>query len=387
MQLIRLSLAGCALLAASHAEEYVSVQYLYYDEQNGRVKVSSPALEVNVDYGYDDTLNLTASYDAVSGASPNYFDASSGASPNGGHQPIEDDLGRGNVAAQDVGFENRKFFERRNAFGARLTHRFDSRDELRIGANYSLEFDLYNYEGSLEYMHYLDGLKNRAVTLGVSYQRHINLVPCGPFSSGCDGTTGSSRQIPSNHFNVQGSFEQVIDPVSRANVTLFYAGEVGYLTNSYKNIVRDYATAPVVINERRPETRHGGGIALGYSRALGDSALHVGYRYYTDDWHLSSHTPELQLHLPLTDPLRLDLGLRYYHQDGAYFYSGSRDHFTDEYFASSDDRLATFDAYEPSVGMLYQVSDDVRLNADVSWYEQSTGLQVIYGITGIRFDF
>ncbi len=401
MQLSRISFAACALLAASlHADDYVSVQYLHYDEADGRITVSAPSFEINIDFGVDDTLNFTGTYDAISGASPTYYDASSSASgiaekpasPGAARPrkaPISYDLGRGPVSRENVAFGNIDISERRNALGALYTHRFGSRDELRLGLNWSLEYDLYLYEGSAEYMHYLDPSKNRAVTFGASYQYHANLVPCGPYSSGCDASSGSSKQIASHHYNLQAAYSQVLSPRSFAKASVFYLPETGYLTNSYKNVVRHYDTAPVIVNERRPDTRHAGGVMLEYFDALTpEASLHLGYRYYLDDWKVRSHTPYIKLFDRILPKLRIEAGYRYYVQSAAaYFYSGSRDTFTDERYASSDERLSAFNAYETTLGATYWLRRDLRLNFSYSHYEQSTRLRAHYIVTGFRYDF
>lgn len=397
MQLTRLSLAACALLAAAHAEDFVSVQYLHYDEADGRVSVSSPSLEIEKDFGVDYTLNVSGTYDAVSGASPTWYDASSGASglpeqpdanPKPRREDISSDFARGPVAPENIVWGPYRFYERRNAFNVLLTHRLSSRDELKIGLNYSLEFDLYNYAGSVEYLHYLDGTKNRSVSLGLSYQRHTNLVPCGDYSSGCDASSGSSARIPSDHFNLQGTFTQIIDAASLLKATLYYLPELGYLTNSYKNVVRDYHTAPVIVNENRPDTRHAGGAVLEYANAFTPSAsLHLGYRYYFDDWKMQSHTPYAKLYDQLTPTFRIELGYRYYVQEKAYFYSGAVDAFTDETYASSDDRLSSFNAYETTIGATWRFQDGVSYNLSYSQYEQSTSLSAHYVITGFKYRF
>ena len=389
MQLVRLSLLTCTLLASLHAEDYVNVQYLHYQESDDRITVSSPSLEINKDFGVDYTLNFKAVYDGISGASPTYYDASTGASNSVRRVPLNSDFGRGPVAdKEDIVYDNVAFGERRVGLGAILTTRFETRDELRVGFNWSLEYDLYLYEGSLEYMHYLDSSKNSSLTFGASYQRHVNLVPCGEYASACDGSSGPSKQISSNHTNLQATFSQVIDQNSVASATLFYMNENGYLTNSYKNIVRNYHTDPIIVNENRPDTKNEGGIVLEYSRSIvPELALHVSYRYYIDDWKMSAHTPEIKLFYQVSNALRLDAGLRYYYQNAAYFYSGAKDAFTDETYASSDERLADFTAYEPTLGMNLSITKDISYNLSGSYYEQSTGLKALYLITGFKYNF
>lgn len=396
MQLIRLSAATSLLLINMHADDYMSIQYLYYNEVDGRITVSSPSIEINKEFGSNTSFNLTGTYDAISGASPTYYDASSGASSKAGHKssttsrrkPIDYDLGRGPVDPDNISYGNLQVRERRNAAGAILSHRFGSQDEIRAGVNWSLEYDLYLYAGSVEYRHYLDPAKNRSLALGMAFEYHANLVPCGPYSSGCDASSGSSKQIDSQHYNSQIAYSQLLTPQSYATATLFYLPERGYLTNSYKNIVRHYNTQPIITNENRPSSRNAGGLSLEYVTGVTpEVTLHTGYRYYIDDWHMQSHTPYIKMYDQITPDVRLELGYRYYRQSAAYFYNAEVDAFTDETYASSDERLSTFNAFDASIGLKWHMASHTSLNFSYSHYDQSTGLIAHTLISGITVKF
>lgn len=398
MQLIRLSVSAAAMLGTLHADDYASVQYLYYNESDGRISVSSPTFEINKDFGVSDTLNFTGTYDAISGASPTYYDASSGASATADADVStlaprrvglrNYDLGRNPTSPENVAYGNIEVHERRNALSAMLTHRFASQDELRVGLNWALEYDVYVYAGSAEYRHYLDPSKNQSLSLGLAFEYHANLVPCGPYSSGCDASSGSSEQIDSQHYNLQLAYTRTLDPLSQISLTGFFLPERGYLSNPYKNVVRDFDTAPLITNEHRPDSRNAGGAALDYSRGVTPGvSLHTGYRYYLDDWRVQSHTPYVRMYDQVTAPLRVELGYRYYAQSAASFYSGARDTFTDEPYASSDDRLSDFNAFEATLGLQWQLSQTLTYNLSGSYYAQSTGLIARYLVTGLRLDF
>jgi len=125
MQLKKLSLITSLFLASFTllAEDYVSVQYIHYDEDNGRTSILVPSVEINKDFGSDYTLNVSYIYDAISGASPTYYDSSSGASASS-----QGSTTKANVKYGDIGYK-----EKRNAFGASLITRFQNRDELTLG--------------------------------------------------------------------------------------------------------------------------------------------------------------------------------------------------------------------------------------------------------------
>ncbi len=383
---LRLSVVAATLIAsmAAQAEDYVSIQYLQYDESENRTSVSAPSIIINKDLGTDYTLNVNLVADAISGASETYYDASSGASA----------YSRGiGVNADDVEYGNVEYDDSRVAGGIALTKRFDNRDELTVGLNHSAESDFYSTEGSLEYMHWLGESKNSSVSFGASYQSNEILVKCSPDSitSNCDAGSGASEAKTNDAINVQASYFQNINANSYVKASLFYIGDNGYLNNTYSNVVRNYDTVTNtadVVGENRPDSRSAYGTSLKYANALSDNiSAHLGYRYYTDDWDIDSHTIDTDFYYEPTSKWLFKLGLRYYMQSEANFYSASKDHFTNEVFASSDIRLSDFNAITYKTDVEYKIRDDLSVNFGANYYDQSSGLDATYFITGITYRF
>ncbi|MDF1875951.1 DUF3570 domain-containing protein [Sulfurimonas sp. SAG-AH-194-I05] len=381
---LRLSLATATLLAsmALQAQDYVSLQYLQYDEGSGRTSVSAPALTINKDFGADYTLNAYIVVDAVSGASPAYsVDTGSGASA----------FSRGiGVAAATVQYSNISYTDTRTAGDLALTKRLDNRDELNIGIARSQERDFYSSELSTEYMHWLGDNKNKSLSFGVSYQANEILVECTVAgTSSCDTGSGASEKMTASVINTQLTYAQNISQNATASISLFGIMESGYLTNPYKNVVRNNngVTADVV-GENRPDSRKAYGVSLKYANALRSSlTFHTLYRYYTDDWNINSHTLDLSLIYELNKKWTLDFGIRGYMQGEADFYNGSSTYFTSQIYASSDDRLSNFTSSTIKTNVEYTMSKDWSVNFSANYYEQSTDLQALYFMTGIRYNF
>jgi hypothetical protein len=373
-----LSVAAALAVAAlnAQAENYVTLQYMSYNESDDRTSVSAPAAEINLDIGTDFTVNAHYMLDSVSGASPTYYDASSGASA----------FSRGSTAQSDVTYGNVDYEEGRTAWGGSLAYRFPNRDELTIGYNDTSEKDFYGDEASIEYLHHLDPSKNRSVSLGVSQQSNEILVECVE-SDVCDGSSGASKRMTNTVLGVEGGYTQVIDASSYAKGSLFYIHEDGYLGSPYHNVVRDYDTAPRITHETRPDTRTAYGASLRYYRALNDVlTLHTGYRFYHDDWNIDSHTLSATLFYEIGD-FTIEGGLRYYMQSEADFYSGEKDYFTDETYASSDERLSDFDALNYKLNVDYHITSAWSVNAGAEFYDQSTGLSATTLIAGVKYRF
>ena len=392
---LRLSLATAALLVsiASQAQDYVTFQYLQYDENDDRTSVSAPSIMINKDFGTDYTLNASFVFDAVSGASPTYYvdtDAQSSAS-------IDTSSGGSAFAraidanASDVKYGNVEYDDTRKAFGLLFTTRFENRDELNIGGNYSTEHDFYSTEGSAEYMHYLGDSKNQSVAFGMSYQYNEILVWCIENEGCTDANSGASETMTASTLNAQLSFSQTIDSDSYAKVALFAIKEDGYLTNPYMNVVRNYDEATDtadVVAENRPDLKMAYGTSVKYANALtSDVALQLSYRYYHDDWDINSHTLEGDIYYEYGSDWIFKLGLRGYTQSEADFYSANKDYFTDEEYASSDQRMSAFNTITYKTNIDYKISDDWRVNISANYYDISTGNNALYFMSGFRYNF
>lgn len=371
MQLNKLSLIASLAIVSMNAsaQDYVNVQILHYSESDSRVSVIAPAIEVNKDFGTDYTLNVDIVADSVSGASPTYYDATSGASSYS--RGTSSNIKKGNVT----------FEEQRKAGNANLTTRFKNRDELQTGISYSTEHDFYSAELSASYLHYLDDSHNRSVSIGGSYQNNQILVQCEDHSE-CDASSGASAKMTNSVYNMQLGFSQVIDTSSVASIGAFYSNESGFLSSPYHNVVRN---TNEVTNELKPDAKAGYGITLGYQKAFGDRfSSQLSYKFYTDDWDITSHTFDSLLYYEVGSDILLSGGIRYYTQTEANFYGES---FADEKFASSDERMSAFDALTYKMGVDYKINDKLNYNLGANFYEQSTGLKALYFTTGLKYKF
>ncbi len=355
---------------ALYAENYVSVEFLQYDENSNRVSVSAPSISASYDIGTDFNIKADFVHDAVSGATPSWQpDSSSGAS------------GRDNSG--DYVYENQDFDEARNAGSLMLTTRFENRDELYTGIDVSRESDFDSKSVSAEYMHYTDKSHNQSVNVGLSYAYNEIL------SYDYDTGSGASKKEDSNSLNIQAGINQVINDHSAMKVEAFTILDDGYLTNPHANIVRDYNTANQrLVTENRPDTRTAYGVNLKYITMVGDSvSVKTNYRFYTDDWEIDSHTIDGDIYYAFNKSVTLGAGLRYYTQSEAKFYNKEKDFFTNEEYASSDERLSDFDALTYKASIDFRQNDKVSYNLGGEFYSQSTGLDATMITLGMKYKF
>jgi len=355
---------------ALYAENYVAVEFLQYDENNDRVSVSAPTLSASYDIGTDYTVKADFVHDAVSGATPVWqSDTASGASKR-------DDSG-------DYVYKNQEFKEARNAGSVMLTTRFDNRDELYTGIDISRESDFDSKSLSAEYMHYTDKSHNQSINIGASFAYNEIL------SYDYDTGSGASAKETATSINLQGGIAQVLSESSSAKAEAFVIVDDGYLTNPHATVVRNYGTAEQKLTtEKRPDKRTAYGANLKYISMIGnDVSYQANYRFYTDDWDISSHTIDNDIYYAMNDDLTFGLGLRYYTQTEASFYNEKKDFFKNEELASSDERLSSFNALTYKASVDYTINDDISYNLGAEFYSQSTGLDATMITTGLKYKF
>ena len=378
---LRLSIVTCTLLlaTASLAEDYISIQYMGYDEESGQTTVHSPHIEFNKEFGADNVLHLSIGYDSLSGASPTMYDSFSGASAT---------LPAGTVFASDIRYGYIPYEDERTAYSAAWTTRFESRDELTLGVDYSSENDYTSRGISAEYLHYLDESKNQSISLGVSYQKNDIDIYCFMGNSECDTTSGASPKNITKTLDatsIEIGFTQIIDQTSLIKTSLFYANEDGYLSNPYMRIVRD---GNKITQESKPNKREAYGLTLEYSKALSDALSMTLYcRYYDDDWDVTSHTLGVSLFYEVNEKLTVGFATRYYTQSAAYFYSPQKDYFTNEIYASSDRRMGEYDAYDYKLSADYKLTESTTLQGSVGYYEQPNHFDATYYSVGFKYAF
>lgn len=373
---LTLSSVTAAILASSallHAENYVSVEYLQYDESDDRVSVSAPMLEVSYDFNADYNLKANVMFDGVSGATPSFLTNDNG------------DLFKGLQEFEDT----------RTAASLMLTSRFEDRDELYTGIDFSREEDYQSFTASVEYMHYMDETHNTAINIGGSVSYNEILVYDGETGASAlsdyDGDSGASRTEDSLGYNLQLGVTQVLTKDSSMKLSAFLLSDDGYLTNQHGRIVRDYDTSDARLDvENRPDTRQAYGFVAQYNKLLTADTSFIGsYRLYSDDWDISSHTLEGDVYTNITQDLTVGVGLRYYTQSQADFYNENIDYFTNETYASSDERLSDFDAFTYKASVNYKQNDRLSYNIGAQFYQQNTitDMSATIFTIGLKYNF
>jgi hypothetical protein len=340
----RLRAAACLLLASSlpaaaHAESAATTQLdtslLLYGERN-RADVLEPMVHVTRLLPNGQAFSVQLGYDAITGASP------TGAVPSGQLQTTTSASG-GTTTVAAGAVPVTAFHDQRYAIDADWRLPVGTVLTSTVAGHFSREKDYQSVGGSAKLA--LDVLHRQVtITAGAGVNRD-DVFPVGGTPQGLtDGTGPTDPAWQAKH--VTSGLIGVARVLSRrwlVSLTGTRAAETGYLTEPYKVVSEIDTTSGESVGqltESRPRSRTRNDVLGTSVYQLGGDVLHLSYRYYWDDWNLTSHTIDVKLRHDLGDRLYWQPHLRYYTQSPARFYStGLVSGAPLPDFASSDYRL------------------------------------------------
>ncbi len=178
------------------------------------------------------------------------------------------------------------------------------------------------------------------------------------------GSDNLLDQTARNSYNLGVNFSQLLSRRAQGMLSLDLVRQDGLLSTPFQRIyfgdvedrlfagLGDFALADDI--ERLPSQRMK--IALGgrlHYYLNQRFVLRSFYRYYTDDWGVSSHTLNLELPIKVGPFFSIRPGYRYYGQSAADYFAGYNEHLSEEEFYTSDYDLSEFIANQYSVGVSY----------------------------------
>lgn len=359
--------------AANLGESETSV--LIYSESN---RVSATELMFNMDrhIGGPWSFGLKLTYDGLTGATP------TGAAPSKNTQTISRPSGGSDIVVQagelplDHNFKDARF-----AVDGSLSRTFGRMTSLSLGGHASGERDYSSFgvNGGLT-----RDLNNKNTTVGItgSYSHDV-VSPIGGIGLPFTSPDSSYPWLPAASLNKEVydyvvSLTQILNQqtVFRANFSFDQAS--GYLNDPYKvlSVVQDPgspdAGEPIEnLHENRPDFRIKRAVFSELRRYLWGHSIDLSYRYFWDTWGIKSHTVDIVFQYHLEGGSSFQPHIRWYRQSKADFFRPFLVQGVSlPTFASSDSRLAKFDAFTIGLKYLFSVSDDSRLAISAEYYLQ-----------------
>ncbi|MCH9697313.1 MAG: DUF3570 domain-containing protein [Gammaproteobacteria bacterium] len=107
-----------------------------------------------------------------------------------------------------------------------------------------------------------------------------------------------------------------------------------------------------------------------------DAALHLGYRYYTDNWNIDSNTFEVKWFQPFSGGWLISPRFRYYSQSKAKFFSPFFLESREDGNYSSDFRLSGYGTISTGMQVEKSIIDQVSINAGAEWTTHKGSLKL-----------
>jgi len=335
----------------------VSYEFTRYDEggiskgkrlgsQGQRYQINIHQVKFIVPLGESMDFSLDYSLENMGGASPWYI------LPGGDGKPLQVLSGA-------------TIREERNDFVAALGWYSDwGTVTTRLG--YSTEKDYQSLSGSVTAdFDFNDQLTTVSVGLGYS-DDEIEPTDSNIFTTRVVHAIKTSRTVFASLSQVLGQNDVIQSGIS-------YSHHSGFLSDPYKLVFVD----GILAADSRPDQRDEFALTTQYRHFFTglDAALHADYRFYQDDWSVTSNTVTLSWYQNIGDWWRIIPSLRYYSQDDAEFYAP---YFTatpiDGFFAN-DYRLSAFGALSFGLEVDKRI-DDWEFSLSGKYYMSDASLAI-----------
>lgn len=376
----QLASATCALLgslrlaSAGESEGWnVDSSILYYSEDGDRVSAIEPVIKLKKNFGEEREAEIKFVLDALTGATPN------GATVSTSPQTFTRPSGSGSYVVQPGKTPlDDTFKDTRIAVSGAWTQPLSKLMKGTVGLNFSKEYDFLSMGANASIARDFNE-KNSTLSFGLSVEQD-QIDPVGgvpiPFSPmGMVGAAQPRRggsETKSVYDAILG-LTQIINPRTLMQFNYSLGQSDGYLNDPYKLITQINPTTGnrLYLFENRPDTRLKHAVYWLTRYHLKRDIVSGSYRYYFDDWGVTSHTVDLNYHWKFAAKQFLEPRVRFYQQSEADFFRTQL--LTTEATpaeASADYRLAKFDGLTLGFKWGMTVLDDSLLALRLEYYTQ-----------------
>lgn len=206
------------------------------------------------------------------------------------------------------------------------------------GVSSSTEFDYQSFGGNINYS---KKTRDRNGEFSARFQTYIDQVKLiNPIE--LRPTIGNGATEGRNTFAGTLSYSQVVNKNLQVLFQADLVSQQGYLSLPFHRV---YFNDGSVHQENLPDSRFKIPLAVRASYFLGDNIIiRAYYRYYTDDWKLTSHTADIEVPVKLSPFFSVSPFYRYYSQSAVKYFSPYGQHTgTEQYYTSNYD-LSKFDS-------------------------------------------
>lgn len=328
----------------------------------------APSIVVSIPLNADDILSIDANasaYTSASSSNINPFDGSAKADPFvASSGASSSDL----WANMNVAYSHNSD-DRNNIWSANfsVSNEYDY-FSLGLGGSYTRLFNEKNTELTLKANVYLDTWKP------------IYPFELRPFGEGGNGLnnslfrnyviTGNRNYNPvfsefgdksRNSYSLGLTFSQILSQKLQMSLEADVVRQQGLLSTPFQRVyfsdvddsfIENFQLADAI--EHLPDTRNKLAVGGRLNYYLNEIFVLRGYyRYYTDNWGISSHTASLEVPIKISGKFTLYPSYRYYSQTAADYFAPYESHFSTEAYYTSDYDLSDFNANQVGFGINY----------------------------------
>ena len=328
----------------------------------------TPTIVVAIPLNDDDVLTIDAGVSAYTSASSSNIDpfdgdseadafqASSGASKsdlwanvNGTYSHSSDD--RNTIWSAKASISSEYDYSS-FGFGGSYTRLINEKNtELSVSANVYL--DTWKLLYPIELRPFVEG--GNGIKSGLFFK--YNVTGNANYAPSFTEINGKSR----NSYSVGFNFSQILSKRMQGSLAVDLVQQDGLLSTPFQRVYFSDVADSFIENfqladdiERMPDTRFK--VALGgrLNYYLNETfVLRSYYRYYFDDWGISSHTAGLEVPIKITDKFTVYPSYRYYSQTAADYFAPYEQHLSTDEFYTSDYDLSNFTANQYGFGVTY----------------------------------
>ncbi len=212
------------------------------------------------------------------------------------------------------------------------------------GVSSSTEYDYQSFGGNIMYAKQTADKNGEFTAKFNAYLDQVKLITPIELRAVLDNGTASR-----NTFSVSLSYSQVVNQNLQVLFQADVVSQQGYLGLPFHRV---YFQDNSVHQEKLPDSRLKLPMAVRASYFLGDNIIiRAYYRYYTDDWKLSSHTADIEVPVKITPFFSISPFYRYYSQTATRYFDVYAAHTAANEFYTSNYDLSRFTSNFYGVGV------------------------------------
>lgn len=244
----------------------------------------------------------------------------------------------------------------------------DGDNLLTFGGYYSSEID---YTGKSLFVNYVRQLNEQNTALGIGISQSFD-----------KWEPVFKRALPKNNRNeskIDFSINQLISPRFSLQAVYSYMYSEGFLSSPYHYILQQ----DLAKFENYPDKRTGHAFAFkGVYLLNNNNSMNFSYRYYADDWDISSHTINIEELHDFSKKITSGLRVRYYSQSKSNFAKTIGTYTLKDTYFATDYRMEAFDSYTIGLSCIYRMKHGSKLTASIDYYQTTPSdyLKSWYGI-------